>query len=64
MSEIRFIGKSDRNFTNGRTYQLINMFFNENGDIGVFISNNDKKIKYIPYTRLYLFNENWEVVND
>lgn len=61
--KIRFIGESDYNFTSGETYQLIKI------DIGDFytcayISNNENKIKFVPYMSLDLFNENWEVVNE
>ena len=40
--KLKFIGKSDYNFTNGKIYQLFHLDFTAY-NIGIFISN-DKKI--------------------
>lgn len=61
--KIKFIGKSDYNFTNGEIYQLIKI---EQDDyyFNTWISNDNNKISFIPYATLDNFNENWEVVNE
>ena len=64
MSKIKFIGKSDRNFENGNVYILIKIRDKEDkyDYFHTWISNNNKKIVYIPYSSIATFNNNWEVV--
>jgi hypothetical protein len=74
--KIKFIGKTDNNFTNGNTYQLFafkiaeeeickSIFGTEYKYLyHVYISNNDNKIVIIPYVGMDNFNKNWEVVNE
>lgn len=63
MLEVRFIGESDENFTNGKVYKIIK--FDDDtpyyGKIDVWFINNYNKIVYIPYSTLNTFNENWVV---
>lgn len=61
MNKIRFIGESGFGFTNGKIYKLIKM---EQDDyyFNTWISDDENKIKYIPYINLSVFNENWEVI--
>ena len=61
--KIKFIGKSDYNFTKNHTYQLVKI---DIGDfiVSAYISDNENKIRYVPYMSLELFNDNWEVVNE
>lgn len=61
MLKIKFIGNSDFDFKNDNIYTLVKF---EETPMGVktYITNNYKKIKYIYYTSLNAFNNNWEVI--
>lgn len=61
MNKIKFIGESGFGFTKGKIYNLIKM---EQDDyyFNTWISDDENKIKYIPYINLSVFNENWEVI--
>ena len=70
MSKIKFLGESDENFTNGNIYQLVQMedyfeIFNSGHIVQKFktwITNNNNKLAYIPYSSIDTSNENWEFV--
>ena len=64
MNNIKFIGKSNKTFTNGNIYQLFFIEFDTYHSIEAYISNNNKKIEYVSYIDLGTFNENWEVVDE
>ena len=63
MSKIRFLGRSDFNFTYGNIYQLIKIEQYEYS-FDTWISNDSGNIVFIPYSSINTFNENWEVVNE
>ena len=61
MNKIRFIGKSDEDFTYGKEYKLLNIQINDNFAILWTVDDNNK-ITSIPYISLTFLNENWEVI--
>lgn len=61
--KIRFIGTSDKEFTYGKEYKLLNIQINDDFAILWTVDDNNK-ITSIPYMSLTFLNENWEVVDE
>ena len=65
--KIRFIGTSDNHFEYDEVYNLIK--FEDNRYTGLYefeiwVVDKKRKIQYIPYDSLSLFNENWRVIDE
>ena len=63
MIKIKFIGENDDDFTKDKIYQLVSIS-EDNYYFYAYITNNENKISVIPYSSLFNFNMNWEVVNN
>ncbi|MEE3344294.1 MAG: hypothetical protein VZS44_09410 [Bacilli bacterium] len=60
--KIKFKGTSDFNFKKGNIYILVNLTIDKY--VNAYITNNNNEIVFIPYSSLYLFNDNWEIVKE
>jgi len=62
--KMRFIGKTDENFTNGFEYEFLEINYEEGCYFKTYIINDYDNVRYIPYSSINTFLQNWEVVNE
>ena len=64
MNKIRFIGESDHNFIYGETYEIVKINYEKGYYFYTEIINKYHIARRIPYSSIYTFLENWEIVNE
>lgn len=67
--KMRFIGKTNRDFTNGFEYEFLEVNYEKYNDernnyFNTYIINDYDNIRYVPYSSINTFLHNWEVVDE
>ena len=60
--KIKFIGKSDFYFKNGKNYELLNITGGNDLMVHIFVTTEAGTVRHVPYKDMVNFNNNWKIV--